>query len=211
MKIVELRKMCKAYGNTVLFHDFCLEISTGEFVAITGKSGSGKSTLLNIIGLLDTMDAGELILFNKKNPDIESKEGRDILRNKISYLFQNYGLIDEDSVYTNLKISTRFRRYGYREEKEKIAEVLNAVGLLGYENKKIYQLSGGEQQRVAIAKIMLKPSDLILADEPTGSLDPKNRSIIMELLNNLHALGKTIIIVTHDSEVAKCASRNIQL
>lgn len=211
MRIVELKEMCKAYGETVLFRDFSLEISQGEFVAITGKSGSGKSTLLNIIGLLDVMDSGDLILFNKRNPDIESKEGRDILRNKISYLFQNYGLIDEESVYANLRISTRFQKFGHRQEKEKIAEALEAVGLSGYENKKIYQLSGGEQQRIAIAKIMLKPSELILADEPTGSLDPKNRSIIMDLLSKLYTSGKTIIVVTHDPEVAKCASRNIQL
>lgn len=211
MNVVELRNMSKSFGSMTLFNEYSISISDGEYVSITGRSGSGKSTLLNIIGLLDTADNGELVLFGYKNPTIDSRIGRTILREKISYLFQNYALIDEASVRDNLKLATRFLDCDRTHKREIISQTLDMVGMAGTESKKIYELSGGEQQRVAIAKAIIKPSRLILADEPTGSLDANNRDAILELLSSLHKEGKTIIIVTHDPVVAKCANRNIAL
>lgn len=211
MSIVKITKMNKKYGERNLFQDFDLEVSKGEFVAIRGKSGAGKSTLLNIIGMLDTMDSGEMTLFDKSNPTLDSVDGQKILRSKLSYVFQNYALIDNKSVMYNMSIAAHFLKKGKKEAKTAIAEVLSTVGLERVEKKKIYELSGGEQQRVAIAMAMVKHSELILADEPTGNLDEVNRNHIMTLFKKMNKEGKTIIVVTHDMEVAKCANRVIEI
>ena len=134
-----------------------------------------------------------------------------LLRNKISYLFQNFALLNDKTVAYNLEIATHFLKYDKKTRAMKFAQALERVGLSGFEQKKVYQLSGGEQQRIALARIMLKPSELILADEPTGSLDEGNRNKVMEILGQLNDEGKTIIVVTHDSEIEKCAKRRINL
>ena len=167
--------------------------------------------MLNIIGLLEKPDSGNINIMGIENPVIDSKSGVKLLRNNISYLFQNYGLVDNETVEYNLKIATRFLKLTKEEEKAKITEALDTVGLSGYEKNKVFQLSGGEQQRVAMARILIKPTNIILADEPTGSLDPNNREMIMSLLTKVNEMGKTVIIVTHDKEVVKCAKRVIEL
>jgi len=211
MAVISLNNICKSFGNKVIFDNLNLNVNEGEFLCITGVSGKGKTTLLNIIGLLEKPDSGSINIMGYDNPEIDSKSGIKLLRSNISYLFQNYGLVDNETVEYNLKIATRFLKLSKNDEKKKIAEALNTVGLNGYEKNKIFQLSGGEQQRVAMARILIKPTNIVLADEPTGSLDSDNRDLIMELLTKVNEQGKTVIIVTHDKEVVKCAKRVIEL
>ena len=176
-----------------------------------GESGSGKSTLLNIIGLLDRPDSGLLTINNKINPKINSREGIYLLRNVISYLFQNYGLVESETVDYNLKLAMRFLRLNKKEKAKQIENALERMGLEKIINRKVYCLSGGEQQRVALAKVMLKPSRIILADEPTGSLDSGNKEIVMEFLKTQNKEGKTVVLVTHDDTIKKYASRIITI
>jgi putative bacteriocin export ABC transporter, lactococcin 972 group len=211
MAIVQLSEITKRYGEKVVLNKFSLKINSGDFIALTGESGRGKSTVLNIIGLLEDYDEGELIIDGEREITPNSTKSTKILREKISYLFQNFALIDEETVYYNLQLALKYVSGTKKEKKEKIIRALNIVGLDGYEEQKIYELSGGEQQRVAIARIILKPCEVILADEPTGSLDEKNRDIVLDLLKELNHQGKTVIIVTHDKYVAGQCNRTIKL
>ena len=209
MRVVSLENINKSFGNHIIFTDYSLEIEEGEFVCISGESGKGKSTLLNIIGILDVPDSGEVTILGNRNPFFTSSMGKKLLRNEISYIFQNYGLVEDRTVKYNLEISGL---YSKKYKKENLINALNKVGLdESFLSRKIYTLSGGEQQRVALARLYLKNSSIILADEPTGSLDAKNRELIMAILSDLNKDGKTIIVVTHDAEVEKCASRIIKL
>ena len=173
MDTISLKNITKKFGNKVIFKNFNLNIKKGDFVSIMGPSGTGKSTLLNIIGLLESKDSGDIKILDYLNPKFNSKEGVYLLRKEISYLFQNYGLVENKTVNYNLKMATHFLKLSKNEENKKIKDALSKVGLENIENEKVYSLSGGEQQRVALAKIILKPSSIILADEPTGSLDEK--------------------------------------
>lgn len=212
MVCVELKNINKSYGKHKILADFSLSIEQGEFIAICGKSGAGKSTLLNIIGLLESQDSGDITILNIKNPDFNATSGRKLLQTHIGYLFQNYGLIENETVNYNLKISANFRNWSRKTEKEKFVEALDKVGLdKETVNKNIFQLSGGEQQRVAIARLLIKSPDIILADEPTGSLDAENKKIVMNLLKYMNETGATIVLVTHDEEVRECAKRFITL
>lgn len=205
--VIELKNVKKSFGNKLVFDNLNLEIKKGEILAIVGESGKGKTTLLNIIGLIEKADSGDIIINNKKNPSINKKDGIKILREDITFLFQNFALIDEKDVKYNLQIALRYVNKSRKEKNELIKKALKEVRLEHYLDNKIYQLSGGEQQRVAIARALLKPSKIILADEPTGSLDEKNKEIILDLLFKLRELGKTIIVVTHDMDVAEKCDR----
>lgn len=165
MTAITLSNINKRFGEKVLFRDYSLHIEAGEFVAIKGESGAGKTTLLNIIGLLETPDSGSVTLCGARNPSFSSRAAVHLRRHKLSYLFQNYGLVDTDTVEANMKLATRFGEAKGKAEKERIADALAQVGLSGYERRKVYTLSGGEQQRVALAKIIAKSPDIILADE----------------------------------------------
>jgi putative ABC transport system ATP-binding protein len=208
MTIIKLENITKTFNGNPIFDNFNLEIDKGEFLGISGKSGSGKSTLLNIIGLLEECE-GNIIIKGKKIGNINSKEARIVLKNEIGYLFQNYALIDDLTVYENLNII--FDNIPKKERRTLALRELSKLGLGDVLNKKIYQLSGGEQQRVAIARLILRNSEIILADEPTGSLDKKNGDIIMSLLKELHKAGKTIIMVSHDANAILNCSRVINL
>lgn len=211
MPIIKLENICKSFGSKIILNDFSLEINHGDLIAITGSSGSGKSTLLNIIGLLEEFDSGNLIIDNDKNIKINSKRSTMILRHKISYLFQNFALVDDKTVSYNLELATKYLNKSKVDKKHLITTVLKQVGLDGYEKRKIFELSGGEQQRVSIARLLIKNSKIILADEPTGSLDKSNRDIVFSYLKKLNADGKTIIIVTHDEYIASNCTRTIYL
>lgn len=211
MAIIELNNICKSYGKKNILTDFSLKINEGELLAIMGSSGQGKSTILNIIGLLEDFQSGELIIDGEKNVKCNSVKSNKILREKIAYLFQNFALIDEKSVLENLKIPLKYVTANNSNKVNKIKEALSVVGLEGFEKRKIYELSGGEQQRVAIARVMLKPCKIVLADEPTGSLDEKNKDIVLNLLKRLNTNGKTVIIVTHDNYVSDNCNRVIHL
>jgi putative ABC transport system ATP-binding protein len=211
MSIIQLNNITKQYGEKIVVDNFTLKINEGEFIALMGRSGSGKSTLLNIIGLLETFDEGELIVDSDINVKPNSSKANKILREKINYLFQNFALVDYETVAYNLYLALKYVKGSKLEKQLKIAETLKYVGLEKYENHKIYELSGGEQQRVAIARIMLKPCKIILADEPTGSLDENNRDAILNLLQTLNKQGKTIVLVTHDRYVGEQCDRIVNL
>ncbi|MGL4572680.1 MAG: ABC transporter ATP-binding protein [Clostridium sp.] len=211
MSLIQISNMSKYFGDREIFRDFSLNIERGEILAITGKSGCGKSTLLNIIGLIEDFDEGILTIDNISNIRVNSSLSNKLLREKISYLFQNFALVDEETVRYNLELALKYNSKGKKDKKEKIENALKFVGLEGYEENYIYELSGGEQQRIAIGRAMLKPSEIILADEPTGSLDEENRELVINLLKEINKTGKTIIIVTHDSYVAGECTREIKL
>ncbi len=211
MSIIELCNISKSYGSKKILDNISININEGEFVAITGESGKGKSTILNIIGLLEIFDSGKLTIDNETNLVPNSIKSRKMLREKISYLFQNFALVDQETVLYNLLLVLKYVKQNKNYKLKIIKESLSKVGLDGYEKRKIYELSGGEQQRVAIARILLKPSKIVLADEPTGSLDENNRDAVINLLRLLNNDGKTIVIVTHDKSVAKSCDRIINL
>lgn len=208
-KILHIENLNKSFGDHHVIKNMSLEVNQGSFVVLTGPSGSGKSTFLNIVGLLDKHDSGTITYFGVNNPKPFSKEATKLLQTKIGYLFQNFALIESKTVEQNLMIALEFVK-GINK-KERIAEVLEYVDLKGFEKKKISQCSGGEQQRVAVARLMLKPCELILCDEPTGSLDYENRQNIISLLKKLQADGKTILIVSHDPEVIEVAETHHDL
>lgn len=210
-KICEISGLSKHFGEHHVLKEISLSIQEGEMVAITGKSGSGKTTLLNTIGMLEKPDSGNIRLFGESLPSPGSARARQLLRKKISYLFQNFALIDNASLDTNLEIALTYSEKKRAEKKRLKQDALSLVGLDLSLKQKIHELSGGEQQRVAIARILLKPCNLVLADEPTGSLDSNNRDSILRLLKTLNESGKTLVIVTHDHAVAQCCDRIINL
>lgn len=211
-EVVQIRNLSKSFDGRKIIQGFNLDVMQGEFLAIVGESGSGKSTLLNIIGLLDTADPGSVVReFGRPVPRQNSREARLLLRSKIAYIFQNAALVDQDTVEENLILAQHYSELPKKKHAAHRKAALAQVGLTGMEKQKVFQLSGGEQQRLAIACMQMRPSELILADEPTGSLDPSNRDAVMSLLVSLSKTRKTLIVVTHDPEVANMADRVIEI
>lgn len=210
MVIIALKNVNKNFESKEVLKNLSIQIEAGKFYAITGKSGSGKSTLLNVMGGVEKATSGEVEIFGLMKLKPHGWKLRKLLRYKISYLFQNYALSDNDTVAYNLKMALSYNKEA-KNKKEAIGSALEKVGLNGYENQKIHTLSGGEQQRVAIARLLLKPTEIILADEPTGNLDIENRNAIFDLLLALNKAGKTIVMVTHDLELAQKCDVVIQL
>ncbi|MBO0444333.1 MULTISPECIES: putative bacteriocin export ABC transporter [Vagococcus] len=209
--MIQLRNYTKKYKNKTVLSNLNLEIQKGDMIAITGPSGAGKSVLLNTIGLIEDLTEGELILFGKKAPKINSIESNKIIRDKISYLFQNFALVEHKSVEDNLYMALKYTNLNKEEKKQLVKEALEKVGLDNYEKNFIYELSGGEQQRISLARSIIKPNEIILADEPTGALDTKNRDLIINLLKEVNQLGRTIVIVTHDEVVANSCNKIIKI
>ncbi|WP_294407632.1 ABC transporter ATP-binding protein [uncultured Ruminococcus sp.] len=202
--MIKVSKLYKSFNDKPLFEDISFEIPDNSMVAITGKSGSGKTTLLNIIGAIEPYDSGDVVI---DDIDLSRKYNKlELFRKKIGFLFQNFALIENLTVYDNLDIVKK----KYRNDIS-LDECLERVGLEDKKDSKIYTLSGGQQQRVALARLMLKKCDIVLADEPTGSLDPINRDIIMNILTSIHKQGKTVIIVTHDQNVAQQCESVIEI
>ena len=202
--MIEGINISKSFGKHVIFSDLNFFIDTGEFVCFSGESGAGKTTLLNIIGHIEPIDSGTVLIDG--NTYVRNKEKINLYKNKIGFLFQNFALIEEKTVKENLKIVRKNDRTDCS-----ILEALDKVGLAGKINHKVYTLSGGEQQRVALARLYIKQCDIVLADEPTGSLDRKNADNVMNILSNLNEQGKTIVLVTHDENVRRRAQREIIL
>lgn len=201
--MIEIKNLKKSFGEQKIFDDFSLTINDGEFVIISGDSGVGKTTLLNIIGYLESYDGGEVLIDGTELAKIKQQ---DYLMNKIGFLFQNFALIENQTVKQNLEIVKPKARTEHSVE-----EVLKLVGLPDKIDQKVYSLSGGEQQRIALARLFLKKCDIILADEPTGSLDKKNAEAVIKLLETLNGEGKTVIIVTHDEGIKGMGARVVEL
>ncbi len=211
MSIIKLAGVSKKYDGNEIFSDIHLSIELGEMVAIIGESGKGKTTLLNIMGLITKKDEGDLTICGVKNPTIHSKSSMLLRREKIGYLFQNYGLVDDETVLWNLMLALEYKKDNKKTKKEKVNRLLQEFDLIYLKDKMVYQLSGGEQQRIAIVRLILQESELIFADEPTASLDADNEKKIMEYLKRLNAEGKTIVVVTHNKNILHYFHRIINL
>lgn len=209
--MIKINNLSKKYNDNQIFKNFNCEINENEMVAIKGMSGSGKTTLLNIIGLLDNDYKGNIIISGVDVSNLNRKKREQFIRENISYLFQNYALIDDESIKDNLMLALEYVKMNKTEKKDLIKKTLKKVGIETDINEKIYSLSGGEQQRVSLARTLLKPSKLILADEPTGNLDESNRNDIIKILLEMQKKGKTIIIVTHDNVVAQNCNTVIEI
>lgn len=207
--MITLSNINKKFGNSNIFSNYNLNIEEGEFVAITGQSGSGKTTLLNIMGFLEPCNSGSITIDGIKKLKVNDRKTLKLYQTTIGFLFQNFALIENRTVKQNLELA--ILTTDKSSSNRKINSVLKRVGLTGRRNDYIFQLSGGEQQRVAIARLLLRDYKIILADEPTGSLDQVNRDLVFKLLIELHNEGKTIVIVTHDLELAKRCDRTIKI
>lgn len=202
--MIEIKDITKRYGERVLFENFSLEVEQGEFVVINGSSGAGKTTILNMIGGLEPFDSGSIMI---DGLDVSKKKDLlRIFREKTGFIFQNFALVEKKTVYENLEMI----HHAYRTEIG-MEEALDMVGMTGMGERKVYSLSGGEQQRVAIARLFLKKATVILADEPTGSLDKENADMVMQLILELNKQNKTIIMVTHDEQYKKYGRKTIQI
>lgn len=209
--MIEFKNLTKSYKNIKVLNGIDFIVNDGDFVSIYGESGCGKSTLLNIIGLLDSFESGELIINGENIRNINSKKAMLMRRNTISYLFQSYALIDDKSVRENLLMALEYKKKSKKEKITMIKNTLVKIGLLDKIDYDVYELSGGEQQRIAMARTILHDTDIILADEPTGSLDPKNKKIIIDLLLKENKKGKTIIVATHDESIKNISDNTILL
>lgn len=198
--MIKVENLEKSFDNKEIIKNFNYEFLDGKITAIVGKSGCGKTTLLNVLGLLDTDYKGK-VLYDGVLITNESQRN-EFIRNNINYLFQNYALIDNETVEQNLLLALEYEKLSKNVKKEKINEALELVDLNEFNDKKIFTLSGGEQQRVALARVILKKGNIILADEPTGNLDVENTDKVMKILKKLKEDGKLIIIVTHSLSLA---------
>lgn len=203
--MIEGINVCKRFGENVIFDHFNFKVETGEFVCFTGRSGAGKTTLLHIIGLIEGLDEGQLLIDGKEI--VKSRDKQIYYRKKLGFLFQNFALIDGKTVRENLELI----RKNDRIQGASVESVLNKVGLAEKIDKKVYTLSGGEQQRIALARVFLKQCDIVLADEPTGSLDKGSAEKVVALLKELHKEGKTIVLVTHDEDIQNQCERMIRI
>ena len=194
-----------------VLNDVSFEIKKGEMVAVIGKSGSGKSTLLHILGCMDTISSGTYYLDGIQVDSLSNKKQAELRSSKIGFILQDFGLLPDDTVLENVILPMMFDRTNLAKVKEKAIEKLKLVGMEKQLHQKVATLSGGEKQRVAIARALVKDPDYILADEPTGALDTENAKTFMEQLHKLHRMGKTIVMVTHDLELAKECERMLKI
>ena len=202
----------KSFGSNTVLHNISFEIESGESVALVGPSGCGKSTLLNIIGLLETLDSGTINLEGRTYPSINSKKATLMRRTEINYLFQSFALINDWKVSKNLLLALQYTKLSKQEQERLIRTALENYGIGEKFDAVVNELSGGEKQRAAIARAMIKPGNLILADEPTGSLDKAMATIVIDsLLDSVHANHKTLLMVTHDMGIAQRCDRIIEL
>ena len=202
----------KSFGSNTVLQNISFEIESGESVALVGPSGCGKSTLLNIIGLLETLDSGTINLEGRTYPSINSKKATLMRRTEINYLFQSFALINDWKVSKNLLLALQYTKLSKQEQERLIRTALENYGIGEKYDAVVNELSGGEKQRVAIARAMIKPGNLILADEPTGSLDKAMATIVIDsLLDSVHANHKTLLMVTHDMGIAQRCDRIIEL
>ncbi len=213
--MIRLEKIGKSYGSgetrAEVLKGIDLQIKQGEFVAIMGPSGSGKSTLMNIIGCLDKPTTGKYFFEDIAIDTLNSDQRALFRRYKLGFVFQGYNLLKKTSAIDNVQMPLIYQGIKVKQRHELAAHALKSVGLEGYYDRDSSQLSGGQQQRVAIARAIVSKPSLLLADEPTGNLDTKKSHEIMMLLSDFHQKGSTIIMVTHEEEMAQYASRIVHL
>lgn len=202
--MIEGINLMKKFGDKLLFDNLSFTIETGEFVCFSGESGKGKTTLLNMIGQIEPPTSGQIRYDGKKVRT--SRDKLAFLATKVGFIFQNFALVEGKTVSQNLEFVKKKNRQNISVE-----EALERVGLSDKLHAKVYTLSGGEQQRVALARLYIKKADIILADEPTGSLDRHNADLVMSILKDLNSQGKTIVLVTHDDAIKERCNRVIEL
>ena len=202
--MIVLDRLCLAYGETVVLDHFSLELPLEGLAALTGPSGCGKTTLLHMIGGIEPVDSGDILV-----GDFNVANGKNLMhyyRHEVGFLFQNFALVERKTVAENLGMIRKDARSSLS-----MVDALRRVGMEGKETQMVYSLSGGEQQRIALARLMMKQCSLILADEPTGSLDPNNAAQVMEILKSFSEMGKTVIMVTHAPNLIEPSMRHIAL
>ena len=215
MPVIELKNISRTYqiGSEVIhaLRSVSLSINKGEYVALMGPSGSGKSTLMNILGCLDTPSGGEYILNNNLVSTMKDNELADIRNHEIGFVFQTFNLIPRSTALDNVALPLVYAGFNKTNRNERATQVLTEVGLGDRITHKPNELSGGQRQRVAIARALVNNPSIILADEPTGNLDSKTSEEIMSLFEVIHQRGNTIIVVTHEEDIAQHAHRIVRL
>lgn len=211
--VIELKHIVKEYRNldviTHVLQGVSLEVYEGDFIAITGPSGSGKSTMMNILGLLDTPTSGTYILNGEKTTGLSEDELAYIRNKEIGFVFQSFNLLNRSSALENVILPAIYAGMDKKQREDHARELLTQVGLAERTHNRPNQLSGGQQQRVAIARALMNNPKIILADEPTGNLDTKSGNDVMNILKQLNKEGKTIVLITHEHDIAKQAKRII--
>jgi putative ABC transport system ATP-binding protein len=214
-EIITLNNIYKIYQmgeNSVnALNNVSLKVNEHEFVAIVGPSGSGKSTLMNILGCLDVPTAGSYILDGNEVSNMNDNELADIRNRKIGFIFQGFNLLKKLSAVENVELPLVYQGIGQKDRHRRSIEALEAVGLGGRLKHAPNELSGGQQQRVAIARALVSNAPILLADEPTGNLDSKSGQEIIKIMHDLHEKGNTIILITHDNNIAMQAERIIRI
>jgi len=215
MALIEMRDIVKRYQTgdteTVALNGIDLQVETGEFLAIVGPSGSGKSTLMHILGLLDTPTSGEYLIDGEAMHNRPDRQLAKLRRNLIGFVFQSFNLLPRLNVIQNVILPMAYAGVPARQRKQRALQLLGSVDLADRANHRLNQISGGQTQRVAIARALANEPKLILADEPTGNLDTKSSQAIVDLLKRLHQAGNTIVIVTHNPEIAAQTNRIIEI
>lgn len=214
-RMVEIRNLQKYYqlgGETVkALDDVSFSINKGDFIAIIGPSGSGKSTLMNMIGCLDVPDSGQYYLDGKDVFSLKKNQLAEVRNQKIGFIFQSFNLLSKQTAYENVELPLIYRGLNAGERKEIVMSALKKVGLDDRARHRPTELSGGQQQRVAIARALAGNPPILLADEPTGALDSKTGAEVMNLMKDLNKQGHTIILITHDLDIARQAKRIIRI
>jgi len=213
--MIELQGITKVYrtGSQVLeaLRSVSLTIARGEFISIMGPSGSGKSTLMNIVGCLDTPTAGEYLLDGVNVAGLTFDQLAAVRNRKIGFVFQNFNLLPYATAWENIELPMLFDGKNGRKRRERVTELLNAVGLYDWRDHRPSELSGGQQQRIALARALANDPPILLADEPTGNLDSRSGEEIMAILTELWRDGRTIVMVTHNDHIAALSERTIRL
>lgn len=211
--VIRIKEMSRVFQTeeveTTALNKVSLEVRKGEFISVMGPSGCGKSTLLNIIGLLDSATEGSYQLLDKEMVGLTEGQRSKVRKENIGFIFQNFNLIDELSVYDNIELPLLYNKVPSGERKKRVMEIAERLNIVHRLKHYPQQLSGGQQQRVAVGRALVNNPKIILADEPTGNLDSKNGSEVMELLTELHQQGATIIMVTHSNHDASYSERTI--
>ncbi|MDR0227684.1 MAG: ABC transporter ATP-binding protein [Flavobacteriaceae bacterium] len=211
--VIEIKQLSRVFQTeeveTTALNNVSLNVRQGEFISVMGPSGCGKSTLLNIIGLLDSATGGSYMMLDKEMVGLTEGQRGKIRKENIGFIFQNFNLIDELSVYDNIELPLIYNKVPSAERKKRVMDIAERLNIVHRLKHYPQQLSGGQQQRVAVGRALVTNPKIILADEPTGNLDSKNGNEVMELLTELHQQGATIIMVTHSNHDASYSERTI--